>query len=770
MRICLNTNYIYGGINVKNISKISLLIAGVSMLFGSGVFALKNVKQPVKTSAESSNQIVSFTKVREGYFERSDDPSGGLSTLSLSSSAFTGAKHQDTVSSGHIGVSMGETSSNGKWHGVFMEYSYTFAHYAYSKTTLNFTYSLSSNRDQTSGEADHVMEIIHEGYGSSSSHSYTLGCGADSPQTVSSPTPQLLGGPTAYRVNSRTSGTVSTSNQSFSRSLSNETASDSNYTFYVAFFCYIESSKYNHIQSATGSLDLTITTSYYDAEYTAGSTSGYADIVGSWNTVNSNANGGTIKLLRDCTISGGLAVNKNVTLNLNGHTIARNGTGDPFTSIFGVSSGVTFNVTNNNNQTPGYVSVNNGFCVINVGNGGTLTISGGARIKNTCTVAGNGNGVYADGGTINLQSSTIDCVDSSTLGNACVMLKNGATFNMTGGNINGGTYSIRSYSSTTPKDVITLAGTCSIQNKLYIPSTSVCTLQFYYNSSNTFNPSTSSNVNIEFGTLPNVNAAFASGYGTTGSSIYSKIRIVNAPSYMTITYQNPNFLYVYRQYTVNFNLSNLEASNISGTGNHGSNYTATLSPTDSKIYARPATITVNRSTETLVAGTDYSYNQNTGLVTIFAESFTGTYNLSIVARAALTNMGKAYGFIDTYMHLGDYTEEKGWCKDNTHNYYGQAKQAFNALEADVRSLFASSNDSKVDIARARLEAWAAANGESLEFDDTNGYILQTAISLSTYDDAPDSGFTILVVMIVVVLMSFTSFGIVVIKRKKQFHK
>ena len=113
---------------MKKVSKISLLIAGVSMLFGSGVFALKNAKQPVKTSAESLNQTVSFTKVREGYFERSDDPSSGLSTLSLSSSAFTGAKHQDTVSSGHIGVSMGETSSNGKWHGVFMEYSYTFNH------------------------------------------------------------------------------------------------------------------------------------------------------------------------------------------------------------------------------------------------------------------------------------------------------------------------------------------------------------------------------------------------------------------------------------------------------------------------------------------------------------------------------------------------------------------------------------------------------------------------------------------------------------------
>ena len=66
-------------------------------------------------------------------------------------------------------------------------------------------------------------------------------------------------------------------------------------------------------------------------------------------------------------------------------------------------------------------------------------------------------------------------------------------------------------------------------------------------------------------------------------------------------------------------------------------------------------------------------------------------------------------FIETYMHM-DYTQNLGYCKDNSHHYYSTAKSAFNNLNTHQRSLFVgnSAYASEFD----RLSSWASANGES----------------------------------------------------------
>ncbi len=73
-------------------------------------------------------------------------------------------------------------------------------------------------------------------------------------------------------------------------------------------------------------------------------------------------------------------------------------------------------------------------------------------------------------------------------------------------------------------------------------------------------------------------------------------------------------------------------------------------------------------------------------------------------------------YIDTYLHMSDYTTSEGWCKDEEHNYYGKntetgAKYHFNQLNAHQRSLLSSNSAYAAEW--ARLSAWAAANGESL---------------------------------------------------------
>lgn len=74
-------------------------------------------------------------------------------------------------------------------------------------------------------------------------------------------------------------------------------------------------------------------------------------------------------------------------------------------------------------------------------------------------------------------------------------------------------------------------------------------------------------------------------------------------------------------------------------------------------------------------------------------------------------------FVDTNMHMNDYVTMQGWCADNEHRYYETAKAAYNSMSEEGR--FALQNDEEFIDAKARLEAWANANGDSL--DSSNKY-------------------------------------------------
>jgi len=76
-------------------------------------------------------------------------------------------------------------------------------------------------------------------------------------------------------------------------------------------------------------------------------------------------------------------------------------------------------------------------------------------------------------------------------------------------------------------------------------------------------------------------------------------------------------------------------------------------------------------------------------------------------------------YIDTYLHMEDYTEQLGYCADKDHNYYGKdtqtgAKYNFNKLNDHQRELFASNEAYASEY--ARLCAWAVANGDSLNLE------------------------------------------------------
>jgi len=65
-------------------------------------------------------------------------------------------------------------------------------------------------------------------------------------------------------------------------------------------------------------------------------------------------------------------------------------------------------------------------------------------------------------------------------------------------------------------------------------------------------------------------------------------------------------------------------------------------------------------------------------------------------------------FVSNYMHMSDYNENLGWCKDSTHHYYSTAKTAFNALSGSARGCI---TDNYYAAPYARLQAWATANND-----------------------------------------------------------
>ena len=97
---------------------------------------------------------------------------------------------------------------------------------------------------------------------------------------------------------------------------------------------------------------------------------------------------------------------------------------------------------------------------------------------------------------------------------------------------------------------------------------------------------------------------------------------------------------------------------------------------------------------------------------------------------SLTSDAQAvYTFEETNMHLDDYDPElhvgvdgSNWCKDDdSHHYYSTTKSAFNSLSVEQRRLLLE-NSAFAD-AKARLLAWATANGDSL---DANNQLAQAS--------------------------------------------
>ncbi len=136
------------------------------------------------------------------------------------------------------------------------------------------------------------------------------------------------------------------------------------------------------------------------------------------------------------------------------------------------------------------------------------------------------------------------------------------------------------------------------------------------------------------------------------------------------------------------------------------------------------------------------------------------FDLAKVYYLEQTDKEAVQDFVDTYMHMDDYTTEQGWCSDADHHYYSDAKAAFNALSDARRTLFTT--DADFADAFTRLKAWAKANHD--EFNETT-HVLETNKMFATNEN----NVIILVVISVISAISLAGLAaLLVLKKRKQY--
>ena len=124
-------------------------------------------------------------------------------------------------------------------------------------------------------------------------------------------------------------------------------------------------------------------------------------------------------------------------------------------------------------------------------------------------------------------------------------------------------------------------------------------------------------------------------------------------------------------------------------------------------------------------------------------------------------------YIDTYLHMDDYTEDQGFCKDTEHDYYGKntitgAKYNFNQLSERQRELFFTNAAYSEEC--ARLQAWAIANGETIQLSN---YQIQASYQNSRMNFNSVNSQSVMMVLVISLLGITSCVGYYFITKKKK---
>ena len=169
-------------------------------------------------------------------------------------------------------------------------------------------------------------------------------------------------------------------------------------------------------------------------------------------------------------------------------------------------------------------------------------------------------------------------------------------------------------------------------------------------------------------------------------------------------------------------------------------------------------------------GVNHSWKDVSSAYTIYFNNTTSKFSLYANAQKSTSlyvskqSVDSVQGFIDVFMHMNAYAANNGYCSDNDHHYYTDAKAAFtNQLNASQREAFCT--QSAYASAYARLSSWADNNGDKI---DTSYSLVQKSnaklLGFGSYNENTNT----IAIIVIISLVSVTAIGgYFFIKRREQ---
>ena len=168
-------------------------------------------------------------------------------------------------------------------------------------------------------------------------------------------------------------------------------------------------------------------------------------------------------------------------------------------------------------------------------------------------------------------------------------------------------------------------------------------------------------------------------------------------------------------------------------------------------------------------GVDHSWGSVSSAYTLEFNSSTNKFSLYGSSQKAASlylskeSVDAIQGFIDVFMHMNSYDTNNGYCADNSHHYYADAKAAFsNQLSAAQRQTFCTS--SAYASAYARLSSWADNNGDKI---DTNYSLVQKS-NINLFGFSSSENTNTIAIIVIISMVSVTAIGgYFFIRRRKE---
>lgn len=477
---------------------------------------------------------------------------------------------------------------------------------------------------------------------------------------------------------------------------------------------------------------------------------------------NSLSGGGTLTLLRDCNIgtTNAFTLNKNMVLNLGGHTLSAYDN----TSFLQIGQSRTVTITNGTLR-KAFTNVSSDETLIGVQSSASLILNGVTAVKtdgpSATIIMSSGSLVTANSettirnnstyttayaikamGTLNLNGTTVisASADAITLNSSCTANINGGSISSTSG------YAINAVADNSVK-------TINISGNLVLSS---------HSSLGNIGLGANCGRVVAEGLTRNVTVDVHTGYFTSGSTIVqndnnNRVSMHSlASSGYSYVRENNNIIYKINQYTLTFYPNGGTGNSHSVTKDFNTNYTL------------PNNVGISISAPAYHSFLNWNTSPNGGGTSYTAgNKVTVTSDLNLYAIWYQTDTNVIEQFIGIQLHFDvdvidvDDQSNTGHCLGEG-GYYDLAKQVYNTFTNTQKTTFCTSGS--YANARARLKAWANANGEDLDLSTHELIVITPANTM--FNTGKQTTNTVVVVTVCSLLTVISLAAFIIARRKR----